>query len=64
MTHDEIVALWREHKEVHSFARAVEKITKSECADALDRNAKNCINPLIRGVLQANAKDLREGRQA
>jgi hypothetical protein len=25
MTHEEIVALWREHQEVHSFARALMK---------------------------------------
>jgi len=40
MTPDEIVALWREHREVHAFARAVEAIAKAEgreeCAKVCD----------------------------
>lgn len=34
MTPDDIVALWREHKEVHAFARAVEAIAKAEEREA------------------------------
>jgi hypothetical protein len=40
MTPDEIVALWREHKEVHAFARAVEAIARADerevCAKRLE----------------------------
>ncbi len=39
MTPDDIVALWREHKEVHAFARAVEAIAK---ADEREATAKRC----------------------
>lgn len=35
MTPDDIVALWREHKEVHAFARAVEAIAKAEEREAV-----------------------------
>ena len=40
MTPDDIVTLWREHREVHAFARAVEAIAKAEereaCAKVCD----------------------------
>lgn len=40
MTHDDVIELWREHREVHAFARAVEAIAKTrereQCAKALE----------------------------
>jgi hypothetical protein len=35
MTPDDIVALWREHKEVHAFARAVEAIARAHEREAV-----------------------------
>jgi hypothetical protein len=64
MTYDEIITLWRKHQEVNSFAREVETIIRGECAAMLEDNARHCVNPIIRGVLQANATEMRESRKA
>lgn len=64
MTNEEIAKLWREHQEVHSFARTIEFIAAQEarnaCAALLEENAMHCTNPLFRNLLQANAQAIRD----
>lgn len=63
MTNEEIAKLWREHQEVHSFARTIEFIAAQEacnaCAALLEDNAMHATNPLFRNLLQANAQAIR-----
>lgn len=59
MTEDEIIALWRQHKEVMGFARTLIKEEREACAALVDANAMACHNPIYRGLLQANAQAIR-----
>ena len=36
---------------------------RDACAVMLEQNAMECENPIYRSLLQANARELREGRQ-
>lgn len=60
MTDDEIIALWREHKAVMSFAHALLAAERKVCAAILEANAMACENPIYRSLLQSNAQAIRE----
>jgi len=50
MTDERIVNLWREHREVMSFARAFETEVREECAKIADEAEPWCSADLIRGI--------------
>jgi hypothetical protein len=47
----------------YSNAKFVWDQARESCAQMLDSNAMACENPLYRSLLQANAREIREGRQ-
>jgi hypothetical protein len=47
----------------YSNAQFVWEQARDACALILEQNAMACDNPIYRSLLQANARELREGRQ-
>jgi hypothetical protein len=64
MTHDDVIELWREHREVHAFARAVEAIAKTREREACAKVCEGFYqglppNLIVRGYLENMAKSIR-----